>query len=90
MAAGDGGAGYPPEHFDGAYGARSEHGALARREYDLLASEMSERGPASAGPAAREDGHGATNHSAGRTREEGEDENPRCASSEQAPNGREM
>ena len=56
--AGDGGAGHPPEHFDGADGARSEHGALTRREYNFLASEVTERGPASAGPVAGEDGRG--------------------------------
>ena len=70
MVAVDGGAGHPPEHFDGADGARSEHGTLARREYNLLTSEASERGPARAGPAAGEDGHGATNHSVGQIREE--------------------
>ena len=59
--AGDGGAWHLSEHFDGADGARSEHGALARREYELQtlealeaseASEALERGLASAGPAA--------------------------------------
>ena len=89
-AARDGGAGHPPKHFDGADGATTENGKHQRREYDNVASEALKRGLASAEPVEGEDGQGATNHSAGRTQEEGEDENPRCASSEQAPNGREM
>ena len=75
----DNGVGHPPENFDCADVARSEHGALACREYNLLASEASERGPASAGPAAGEDGHGATNHSKGRLWENEVDENPKRA-----------
>ena len=52
MAAGDGGAGYLPEHFDGAYGATTENGKHPRREYDKVVSEALKRGPASADPAA--------------------------------------
>ena len=44
---------------DSADGARSEHGALGRREYYRLASEATEGGQAKAGTTAREDGHGA-------------------------------
>ena len=90
MAAGDGGAGHPLEHFDRADGARSKHGALARREYDNMALEASERGPASAGPSVGEEGHRATNHSAGQIWKEEGDENPKCASSAQETDGREM
>ena len=65
------------DNCDGADGARSKHGALARSEYDLLASEeleasealeALERGPARAGPAAGEDCHGDKNQSAVRIR----------------------
>ena len=80
MAAGDGGEGYLPEHFDGADRARSEHSALARCKYNLLASVLSERGPASVGPTAGEDSHRATNHIAGWIQEEKGDEKPRRAS----------
>ena len=34
-----------PRQSDGADGARSEHGALVRREYNLLTSEATEGGP---------------------------------------------
>ena len=68
-AAGDGGVGHPPKHFDVSDGATIENGKQQRREYDNVMSEASERGPASAGPAEGEYGHGATNHSAGRTLE---------------------
>ena len=84
---GDGGAGYPPEHFDGTDGATTENGKHLRREYGKVATEASKRGLARAGPATGEDGHGATNHSAGRTREEEGDKNPRLASSVQEPDG---
>ena len=84
-AAGDGSAGYPPEHFDGADGATTENGKHPCHEYNKMASEALERGQASAGPAAREDGHGATEHSAGWTRIEEGDENPQRASPAQEP-----
>ena len=64
---GDGGAGYPPEQFDSADGATTENGKHPRCEYDKVVSEASERGPASAGPAAGEDVRGGMNHSAVRT-----------------------
>ena len=67
-AAGDGGEGHLPENFDSADGATTEKGKHPRREYDNVVSEALERGQASAGPAAGEDGHGATVHSAGRIR----------------------
>ena len=35
-AVGDGGVGYPPEHFDGADGATTENGKRPRREYDKV------------------------------------------------------
>ena len=86
-ADGDSGEGHPPEHFDGADSATTENGKHSHREYNNVALEASERGPASAGPEAGEDGHGATNHSAGRTWEEEGEENPRRASSAQEPDG---
>ena len=55
----DGSAGPRPRQSDSADGARSENGALARREYDLLASEATEGVPANAGDAAEKDGHGS-------------------------------
>ena len=69
-AEGDGGAGHLSEHFDGAAGATTENGKHPFREYNNVASEALDRGPVSAGPAAGEDGHGATGHSTGRIREE--------------------
>ena len=78
-AAGAGGAGYLPKHFEGPDGAMTKNGKQSCCEYDKVASEASEasealeaseRGQASAGPATGEDGHGATTHRAGRTREE--------------------
>ena len=75
--AGAGEAGYPPEHsYDaagtsGADGATTKNGKHPRREYDKVASEASERGQFSGGPATEEDVHAATTHSAGQTWEEG-------------------
>ena len=89
-AAGDRSTLYLPEHFDGANGAMTENGKHPRCEYDKVASEALERGPASAGTASGEDGHGAMNHSAGWTREEEGGETPRPARSAQESNGREM
>ena len=40
-AAGAGGAGYLPKHFDSAAGATTENGKHKRREYDKVASEAS-------------------------------------------------
>ena len=55
----DGGSVGPrPRQYDGANGARSEHGELARHEYDLLSSEATEGGLANAGGAGSEDVHG--------------------------------
>ena len=76
MAAGNGGAGQPPEHFEGADGATTENGKHPRREYKNLALEASDIGLARAGPAAGEEGHGATDHSVGRLRDEEGDERP--------------
>ena len=50
-AAGDGGVGYLPKHFDGVDGATTENGKHPRRQYEKVASEALKRGPASAGPA---------------------------------------
>ena len=85
MATGDGGAGYLPEHFDGADGATTENSKHPRREYDKVALEASERGQASAGPATEEDGHEAMKHSTGLTPEEEGEENPRRASAAREP-----
>ena len=79
-AGGDVSAGHPPENFGGVDGATTENGKPLRREYDNVLSEALERGPASAGPVSGEDGHGATDHRSGQTREEEGEENPRCAS----------
>ena len=40
-AEGDGGAGYPPEHFNGADGATTENGKHPCREYGKVVSEAS-------------------------------------------------
>ena len=53
------GKGPRPEQFDGANGARSKHSVLARREYELLASEATEGGPDNVGAACGKDGHGS-------------------------------
>ena len=55
----DGSVGPRPRQSDGADGARSEHGVLARREYDLLTLEATGGSPANAGFSGNEDGHGA-------------------------------
>ena len=87
-AARDGGAGHPPKHFDGADGVTTENGKHQRREYDNVASEALKRGLASAEPVEGEDGQGATNHSAGQTREEEREENPkRVSSAQEEPDG---
>ena len=78
-----GGAGYPPEHFDGAAGATTTNGKHMRREYDMLALEASNIGQASVGPATVEDGHVATTHRAGQIQDNGGDEKPRRASATQ-------
>ena len=75
-AAGDGGEGPRPEHFDGADGARTKNGMHPRRKYDNVASEAMERGQASSGAAAGEDSHGVTVTSAGPRRAEEGEENP--------------
>ena len=73
--AADGGSGGDlPRQSDGADGARSEHGSLARCEYDLLTSEATKGGPANAGGAVSEDGHGAlVNREGTKTEEEGDE-----------------
>ena len=68
----DGSSGARLRQSNGADGARSKHGALACREYDLLASEAAEGGPANAGAAGSEDSCGATaNREGTETEEEG-------------------
>ena len=47
-----------PRQSDSADGARSKHGAFARRKYGLLASEATEGVPSNAGAAGSKDGHG--------------------------------
>ena len=75
----DGSAGTWPRQSDGANGARSEHGALARCEYNLLASEATEGGPDNSGAAGGEDGHGDLANRGGTETEEEEDETPQRA-----------
>ena len=65
-----------PSQSDCADGARSEHGALARREYSILALDATKGGQANAGAAGGEDNHGALANQEG-TEEEG-DETPQC------------
>ena len=55
----DGSTGLQPRQFEGANGARSEHGTLARHKYDLLPSEETEGGPSNAGADGGKEGHGA-------------------------------
>ena len=55
----DGSVGPRQEQYDSVNAARSEHDALARREYDLLALEATEGGSDNTGAAGVEDGHGA-------------------------------
>ena len=56
----DGSTGPRKEQSDGVNGDRSEHGTLARRKYNRLASEATERVQANTGAAGGEDGHGAS------------------------------
>ena len=51
-------------------GARSEHSALARRKYDLLASDATEGGQENVGAASCKAGHGATESQEGTEAEE--------------------
>ena len=57
-------------------GARSKHGALVCCEYNLLASEATEGGPANAGAISSQDGHGASENREGTKTEEDKDKNP--------------
>ena len=82
-AEGAGGAGHPPKHSTDTAAATTENGMHPRCEYNKVASEASVGGQASTGPASAEDGHGATQHSAGLQRKEGGDKKPRRANSEQ-------
>ena len=85
-AAGAGGAGYLPKHFNGTACTTTENSKHPCGEYNKVALEASERGQASTGPVTGEDGHRATTHSVGRTQEEGEDENLRRVSAAREPN----
>ena len=66
-SADDGSAGHMPRQSNG---ARSEQGALARREYDLLASEATECGRANAGASGSEASHGSAVEQEGMEAEE--------------------
>ena len=77
-AAGDGGEGTRPEHFDGADGAKTENGMHLRREYKNVAPEATERVQSSAGAAAGEDRHGATETCTGQRRAEEGYKNSHC------------
>ena len=83
----DGSVGPWQEQSDGVDGARSENGALARHEYNLLASEATEGGPANAGAAGSEDGHGALENREGTETEEKGYETPQRALPAQETNG---
>ena len=65
----NGSAGPRPRQSNSANGARSVHGALALREYDLLLLEAAEGGTANAGAASIEDGHGTLEKREGTERE---------------------
>ena len=82
-AAGAGGTGYPSRHSTGAAAAKTENGMHPCCEYNKVALKVSVGGQARAGPEQYEDGHGATQHSAGLQRKEGGDKKPRRANSEQ-------
>ena len=73
---GDSGEGSLPKNFNEADGARTKNCMHPRREYKNVASEVSERGQASAGAAAGEDSHGATETRTGWRRAEKGDKNP--------------
>ena len=75
----DGSEGPRPAQSDGADGARSEHCALARCEYDIMALEATEGGQARAGAASREDGHGVSENREGTGTDEEGDETPQRA-----------
>ena len=60
----------PPRHTAGTNSARPEHGALARREYGLLAPMGAVVDLAAMGDQGSEDGHEATMGTAGQTRQE--------------------
>ena len=62
-----------PHKSAGSDGARSEHSALARHEYNLLVLEVTEGGPANARSASSEEGHGALTNREGTEMEEGGD-----------------
>ena len=83
----DGSEGPRPAQSDSADGARSKNGALARREYDRLASEATEGGQANVGAAGGEDGHGASENREGTGTEEEGDKTPQRALPAQEPNG---
>ena len=80
-AAGDGRKGHMSEHFNGTDGARTKNSKHPRCDYNNVASNVSERGQVSAGAAAGEDGHGATENSAGQIRAEEGGEKPQRAPS---------
>ena len=80
-AAGDGRKGHMSEHFNGTYGARIKNSKHPRCDYNNVASNVSERGQVSTGAAAGEDGHGATENSAGQIRAEEGGEKPQRAPS---------
>ena len=67
------------EQSNGADCARSEHVALARCKYDLLASEATDWVQSNAGAAGGEDGHGALANREGTETEEEGDETPQRA-----------
>ena len=81
----DGSAGPQQEQSDGVDGARSEHGALARRDLDILSSEAKERGQANVGAAGGEDGHGASVNQDGPGTEEEGNQTPQRALPAQEP-----
>ena len=69
-AAEDGSTGPLTQQSDGANGTRSEHDALARCEYNLLVPGATEGGPANAGGAGSEAGHGEMGDQEGTEAEE--------------------
>ena len=83
----DGGAGARQEQSDGVNGARSKHRTLARHEYNILASEATERGQSSAGADRGGDSHEASEEREGPGAEKEGYKTPQLALPAQEPDG---
>ena len=83
----NGSAGSRLQQSDGADRTRSKHGALARREYDLLASEATEGGPDNTVANGSKEGHEAWANREGTEMEEEGEETPQRALPARDTNG---